>query len=128
MATPSNIPFRLSFPPSAEAMHRGFDTLSAWLKQSGLPQPAVFRLRVIAEELMSNVVRHGHLPSCDACATVQIEIGEEVTMVVSAPGPAFDPIANRDKGYGLMITNGAADAIRYDYLNGHNITTVHIRL
>lgn len=84
-------------------------------------------MRVIAEELMSNVVRHGEQKDDKALAIVRLVIAPDaVTFSLSDTGIPFNPIENKDLGYGLMIANGAASNIDYEYRDGRNVTTVKV--
>ena len=108
-------------------MHASFNELTVWLRQQELPASTVFKVRVIAEELMSNVVRHGEQNDDEAQAKVLADISSDtVTFILSDTGIPFNPIENKDKGYGLMITNGAASDISYERRDGQNITTVKV--
>lgn len=134
--------FDVSFDYSPDTMHSSFDELSAWLKEQELPEGVVLKVRVIAEELMSNIVRHGgEKPKAKpsgtggkpkakpsgtrAYADVRLALTDDgVTLSITDDGAPFNPIENRDRGYGLMIANGAASSINYRYLFGQNMTTV----
>lgn len=108
-------------------MHQAFNQLTAWLREQQLPKSVVFKMRVIAEELMSNVVRHGENKDDKAQAIVRLVVlSGSVTFTLSYTGIPFNPIENKDLGYGLMITNGAANDISYEYSDGKNITTVQL--
>ncbi len=116
-----------SFPYSAAEMHRCFDELSAWLRQSELSDSTVFKVRIVAEELMSNVIRHAEQKDDKAFADVRLVISpESVTFAITDNGIPFNPIENKDKGYGLMIANGTSSQISYKYQFGQNMTTAVI--
>lgn len=110
-------------------MHEAFDQITAWLREQQLPTSAIFKVRVIAEELMSNVVRHGEQKDDEAQANVRLVISPDaITFTLSDAGIPFNPIENKDLGYGLMITNGSANNISYEYLDGKNVTTVKVNI
>ena len=115
-----NVTLSLRIAPTTDSMHRAFDQLSSWLATQPLSDSTTFRLRIIAEELMSNVTRHAAVP-----AEARVTIGpSSVTFTLIDDGAPFDPTAHPDLGYGLMIANGAASHIDYSYTDDHNVTTV----
>lgn len=116
-----------SFAYSETEMHSSFKELSAWLKSQTLSDSTIFKIRIIAEELMSNIIRHSEQKEKNAYADVRIVVKPEcVTFVLTDSGIPFNPIENKDKGYGLMIANGAASEINYKFQFGQNMTTVVI--
>ena len=118
-----------AFGNTAASMHEAFDRVSAWLAAQELPKSAVFKVRVIAEELMSNVTRHSEQDDSEAQADVSLRLTPTaIVFRLSAGGVPFNPIENRDMGYGLMITNGTADDISYERTADRNITTVTVEL
>lgn len=122
-----NVSLEFSFAYSSEDMHNSFNELSAWLKHQNLSESTIFKVRIIAEELMSNIIRHGEQKEKNAYADVRIVVmPESVTFALTDSGIPFNPIENKDKGYGLMITNGAASKISYKFQFGQNMTTVVI--
>jgi len=115
----------LSYHHTSDEMHEAFNQLTAWLREQQLPKSVVFKMRVIAEELMSNVVRHGEQKDDEAQAKVRLVISPDaITFTLADTGIPFNPIENKDLGYGLMITNGSASDISYEYIDGKNVTTV----
>lgn len=119
----------ISFDYSSEAMHSSFDELSAWLKSQQLPDSTVFKVRIIAEELMSNVTRHSEQTNKKAYADVRLLITPTaVTFSVTDDGAPFNPVDYQDKGYGLIIANGAASSINYKYQFGQNMTTAVVNI
>ena len=116
-----------SFPYSADEMHQSFNELSEWLRRSNLSDSVIFKVRIVAEELMSNVIRHAEQKDGKAFADVRLVIKpESVTFAITDNGIPFNPIENKDKGYGLMIANGASSQISYKYQFGQNMTTAVI--
>jgi len=117
----------MSFGYSEEAMHKAFDEMSQWLKQRNLSKSVIFKVRIIAEELMSNITRHSGQKDKKAVADVRLIVRKDVvTFALSDDGKPFNPIENKDKGYGLMIANGAASYISYNYQFGQNMTNVSV--
>ena len=116
-----------SYAYTAEAMHSSFEQLSEWLKGRRLSTSAIFKVRVVAEELMSNITRHSGQTNEHAYADVRLVIRDNVvTLSITDDGKPFNPVENKDKGYGLMIANGLATDISYKYQFGQNMTMVKI--
>lgn len=123
--TSQNPTFDLSFGYSEESMHESFQKLSQWLNEQNLDKHIIYRIRVTAEELMSNIARHGEQKNKKAFADVRLMITDKaVKMALNDDGIPFDPVDCQDKGYGLIIANGEADNIQYKYQFGQNMTTV----
>ena len=76
---------------------------------------------------MSNITRHSGQTNEHAYADVRLVIRDNVvTLSITDDGKPFNPIENKDKGYGLMIANGLATDISYKYQFGQNMTMVKI--
>jgi len=118
----------LSFGYSEEAMHKAFDEMSGWLRQQNLSKSIIFKVRIIAEELMSNITRHSGRKDKKAVADLRLFMQEDaVIFALTDDGKPFNPVENKDRGYGLMIANGAASDISYKYQFGQNMTNVIIK-
>jgi len=119
----------MSFGYSEEEMHKSFDEMSRWLNRQNLSKSVIFKVRIIAEELMSNIIRHSGQKNRKALADFRLAVEEDaVIFVLSDDGKPFNPIENKDKGYGLMIANGAASDISYRYQFGQNMTNVTVKI
>jgi len=117
----------LSFDYSELEMHKAFDQMSEWLKQQDISKSIVFKVRIIAEELMSNIIRHSGQKGNKAFADVRLALKEDaVLLAITDDGKAFNPIDNKDKGYGLMIANGEASSISYKYQFGQNMINISV--
>lgn len=115
----------LSYDYTMDSMHNAFNEISVWLKKQQLTDEVIFRVRVACEELMSNVARHSHSQSRRAYVDVRLIVTPgTVTFALADDGTPFNPIENKDKGYGLMIANGIANDITYKYQFGQNMTTL----
>jgi anti-sigma regulatory factor (Ser/Thr protein kinase) len=101
------------------------DWLEAALRTAGVGEAVVGELRLIAEEGLSNVIRHAFADSARHPIEVSLEIGGgEIVLVlrddgrpfnplaVPAPDP-YAPIAERSGGWGIHLLRGLAD--RADY-------------
>ena len=101
------------------------DWLDAALRASGVAAAIVGELRLIAEEGVSNVIRHGYADSARHSIEVTLEIGEgEIRLVLRDDGRPFNPlaapardphapIAERAGGWGIHLLRSLVD--RADY-------------
>jgi len=101
------------------------DWLEAALRAAGVAAALVGELRLIAEEGLSNVIRHGYADSARHAIEVTLEIGEdEILLVLRDDGRPFnplgvplsgphDPIADRAGGWGIHLLQSLVD--RADY-------------
>lgn len=91
------------------------------------PDPArADDLRLVLEELLSNVVRHafaGHTAPQGVCA-VQLQAGR-VLVELRDNGPPFDPFDLRNTpGYGLALIRALARNPEYRYRAGENYVSL----
>jgi anti-sigma regulatory factor (Ser/Thr protein kinase) len=101
------------------------DWLEAMLLGAGVAESVVGELRLIAEESLSNIIRHGYADSARHSIEVTMEIGGgEVLLVFRDDGRPFDPLAlrtsdphapivERDGGWGIPLVQTLVD--RADY-------------
>jgi anti-sigma regulatory factor (Ser/Thr protein kinase) len=102
------------------------DWLEATLRSAGVGETAVGELRLVAEEGLSNVIRHAYADAARHSIEVTVEIGGgEVRLVLrddgrpfnplAAPAPDLDgPIEQRPLGgLGILLLKSLAD--RADY-------------
>jgi len=109
---------------------------------AGMSADMAYRLRLAAEELFVNIVRHGYEPG-GVSGRVTVESGvepDEVWLRLIDSAPPFDPFSapdpadldrslhEREPGsLGLYLTRHAVDAASHEYIDGENRTTVVIR-
>jgi serine/threonine-protein kinase RsbW len=101
------------------------DWLDAVLRAAGVAAAIVGELRLIAEEVVSNVIRHGYADSARHSIEVTLEIGGgEILLVLRDDGRPFNPlaapardphapIAERAGGWGVHLLQSLVD--RADY-------------
>lgn len=101
---------------------------------SKLPARARYRIELIFEELVGNILRYGAPQGGDLHIEVSVEIGEDcIAITIEDDGIAFDPcdpggVATlstslaaprhlsepRDGGFGLILVRHAAHSMRYE--------------
>ena len=101
------------------------DWLEAALETAGVAAAIVGELRLIAEEGLSNIIRHGYADSARHSIEVTLEIGEgEILLVLRDDGRPFNPlaaparnshtpIAERAGGWGIHLLQSLVDHAEY---------------
>jgi serine/threonine-protein kinase RsbW len=105
----------------------------------GLTKPVTFKLRLIVEELILNLIDHAMDPKTDRI-DLRIEVEPSRVIVIieddSAPfdphsAPAFDkakPLEERTpRGMGIHLIRSMAHDMAYERINGHNRLRVTLR-
>jgi len=112
------------------------DWLEAALETAGVAAAIVGELRLIAEEGLSNVIRHGYADSARHSIEVTLEIGGgEILLVLRDDGRPFDPvaapprdsatpIAERAGGWGIHLLQSLVD--RADYRREGNANVLYL--
>lgn len=128
-----------SFSYAEENLQDSFNEMSNWLKQQNLREDIIFKVRVIAEELMMNIIQHSHSLhqlKCQAYADMRMVVhtDDDVTFTLTDDGKPFNPVmgaaAKSDRvpsSLGLTIVNGISSEITYNYQLGQNMTTVKVK-
>jgi anti-sigma regulatory factor (Ser/Thr protein kinase) len=119
---------------------RGLDALEAALRGEGLPEATVLELRLVAEEVLTNVAKYGHDDDTEHWARVRLTlVPGEVMLEFTDDGRAFDPLAARPPalgapaerslgGLGLHLIRSLVDAAEYARLGSANVLTLKKRL
>lgn len=120
------------------------DTLAALVTRlaglTGLPFGKAYRLRLAAEEIVTNVLMHGY---GGRAGLIDIDAGydaEWVWLLVEDEAPAFDPAAHDPTprlsmdpvmaplgGFGLFLALTSVDEVRHEYVRGRNRTVLRVR-
>jgi anti-sigma regulatory factor (Ser/Thr protein kinase) len=109
-------------------------------REAGLGSDATYRLRLAAEELLTNIIRHGYADH-PGQPTIQVHaevLPDRVRLRLSDSAAPFDPVAapppagldlplqHRVAGaLGLYLAKDAVDEITHEYAGG-NHTTVEV--
>lgn len=131
---------RSSGPDAAPALARATGALDAFCAAERLPDALVWRLRVVLDEVISNIVRHGGAGARPRAIDVTFRRQADlVEMRVSDDGPAFDPLARpapdvtlplearQPGGLGIALVRALTDDARYEW-TGRNVLTVRARI
>ena len=72
----------------------GLDALEAALREGRLSEETVLDLRLVAEEILTNVAKHGHDDEAEHWVRVRLTLApDEVTLEFTDDGRPFDPLA-----------------------------------
>ena len=103
-------------------------------ESAGVAAETASRLAIVVEELITNLFDHGNLGRADQ-VTLEIEKnGGDLELVLSDPGPAFDPrslpidraVPSRGGGAGLDLVRTWATTL--DYCSQDGINRLALRL
>ena len=112
------------------------DWLEAALETAGVAAAIVGELRLIAEEGLSNVIRHGYADSARHSIEVTLDIGGgEILLVLRDDGRPFNPLAapardshtpteERAGGWGIHLLQSLVD--RADYRREGNANVLRL--
>lgn len=100
------------------------NAVRAFLQSQGLPHDAANRYVLCAEELIKNIIDHGHARYVDLRATRSI-------ITIHDDGKPFNPLEyriddNHRTGIGLQIVNGIGIDMKYDYRFNQNMITITV--
>jgi anti-sigma regulatory factor (Ser/Thr protein kinase) len=124
---------------AATELGPGLDALEAALRGARLPEEVVLDLRLVAEELVTNLAKYGHDDPAGRWVSVRLAFSAgEVTLELTDDGRPFDPLAAPPPdlsdperpagGLGIHLALSLVDAARYERRGAHNVLTVSKRL
>jgi serine/threonine-protein kinase RsbW len=114
-------------PATASALARAAEALDAFCAAERLPADLAWRLRVAVDEVLANIVSHGARGG--RAPTIEVAFrrsGDDVELVVSDDGPAFDPLAQpapdvtlplearEPGGLGIALVKALMDNVQYE--------------
>jgi len=125
------------FPAREDALARLLDFVEAGGREWQLPQPTLLKLRLIAEELFTNSLRHG--PGGHVAVGIEQEEGL-VCFRYEDGGSAHNPFDKLDRGHltqpvadrpvgklGLVLIDGFAENVSYERLAGRNRFRIRLK-
>ena len=120
---------------------RGLDALEAALRGERVPEATVLDLRLVAEEVLTNVAKYGHDDGAEHWARVRLTLAAgEVTLEFTDDGRPFDPLAAEPPdlaapvearapgGLGILLVRSLVDAAAYVRLGSENVLTLRKRV
>ena len=130
----------LAFAGTKAGFAEAFAALRSRLDDELLAAATRYRVELVFEEIVANVVRHGGRGGEVPSVAVAVELGgDDVLMTIDDDGPPFDPSQREEPvsptsledaeigGLGLMMVRRAASAVAYERTAGdRNRLTVRI--
>ncbi|CAL9672237.1 ATP-binding protein [Streptomyces sp. NPDC059409] len=130
----------LRVPATTDALEPVSDFVIHLARQARLPESSLYRLRLAADELATNIVLHGYRGhSGEITVDGGIDPGE-VWVRFQDDAPAFDPrhgmrapaldvpLAQREiGGLGVFLAFTAVDTFAYELVAGRNVSTLVMR-
>ena len=129
---------RTRFERRLDALAEVFDWLDRWFEGSGMSEADRFALRLAAEELFANAVRHNAGSEGAVEMEGRVEDGRAILVIVDHDADDFDPRTlpeprvhapieeRRPGGLGIHLIRRLTDHIDYDH-DGRRATTTIVR-
>lgn len=130
---------RFSLTPELEDIGSLFRLVETFGEANQLPEPKVYVVNLMLDELVTNMVMHGSSNADALNADVRLQFGSEgLTLTIEDDGQPFDPtgaespdvdaaLEDRQVGkLGLHFVNTLADRVSYRLENGRNQLTVNV--
>lgn len=136
------MPLRLAIPATVAALAPAQDRLAAYLQPLGLSPWDRYRIDLLFEEVLMNVVLHAFGDAASSHAVdVTVEAGDsEVRLQFEDDGPAFDPTTaevhpplrslDDDRpagGLGLQMLRRYSDSQTWQRVSGRNLLMLTVR-
>jgi anti-sigma regulatory factor (Ser/Thr protein kinase) len=116
----------LTFPATRAAFAQAFSDFQRALDDCSLPGPARYRCELVFEEVVTNVIRHGH--GDESARSVRVALdgrNEKIVVRFEDDGLPFDPTkpalgerkpdhASSGGGHGLLLIRTAAQSLEYE--------------
>lgn len=124
---------QLTVIPDRESISAVSDFFDLCVEEFEIPMKVGFRLKVVVDEIFSNIVHYSGARQAQVCFRND---PETVTLVFLDDGTAYNPLLTEEPdvtaaaedrqigGLGLLMVKKMAQDLRYDYLEGKNRMTV----
>jgi serine/threonine-protein kinase RsbW len=126
-------PAAATFPARAAELRQIASFLNDFCTRQAIVRESCLKLNLVAEELFTNTIRHGHRGDCDAPVWLSVAAGPQaVQLTYEDTAPPFNPYAlfasapdttlslRRIGGLGVLLTRELASTRDYAYLFGRN--------
>jgi anti-sigma regulatory factor (Ser/Thr protein kinase) len=120
---------------------RGLDAVEAALRSVSIREEIVLDLRLVAEEVLTNVAHHAHDDAEQHWIRLRLTLlADEATLEFTDDGRPFDPLAKAPGGLqadsaegaigglGIYLTLALVDAAEYSRRGSENVLTLTKRL
>jgi anti-sigma regulatory factor (Ser/Thr protein kinase) len=131
----------MQFQVGTRELGRSLDALEATLRAEGIRDETVLDLRLVAEEVLTNVAHHAYGDDAEHWIRIQLAVSaESVTLEFTDDGPPFDPLTGAPRwpsaagaerpigGLGLQLVVALVDAAVYARRGRQNVLTLVKRL
>jgi anti-sigma regulatory factor (Ser/Thr protein kinase) len=122
------------FPARLASIREVSDFIESFCHEAGIARPPTLRLNLVAEELFTNTVNHGHCGDCDSPVWIRLEArSATVTLTYIDQAPPFNPFGiaprpvldgaieqRRVGGLGVLLATELTAASEYAHLFGRN--------
>lgn len=120
-----NVTLDVSVATNYEALHQLHTDMTTFLEGTTLGKTAATNAVLCTEELVKNIIDHGHAHSVDVRATHN---SESINITLCDDGKLFNPVDyDRETGLGLQIVRGLVSDLHYDTIFNQNMVTITIR-
>ena len=129
------------FQVGTRELGRSLDAVEAALRAEGIHDETVLDLRLVAEEVLTNVAHHAYRDDAEHSIGVRLTVSaESVTLEFTDDGPPFDPLAAAPRwlpaagaerpigGLGIHLVVALVDAAVYTRRGSENVLTLMKRL
>lgn len=130
---------RFSLAPELSDIGNLFRMIETFGEANELPEPKVYVVNLMLDELVTNLVMHGNSNDGTLTADIRLQVGAGgITLTVADDGQPFDPTAaeapdvdaaleDRQVGkLGLHFVKSLADHVSYRLENGRNLLTISV--
>jgi anti-sigma regulatory factor (Ser/Thr protein kinase) len=120
---------------------RGLDAVEAALRAEGIRAETVLDLRLVAEEVLTNVAHHAYSDEAQRWIRIRLTVSaDRVTLEFTDDGPPFDPLTAAPRwlpdaggerpigGLGIHLVLGLVDEAVYVRRGPENVLTLVKRL
>ena len=130
---------RFSLAPELSDIGNLFRMIETFGEANDLPEPKVYVVNLMLDELVTNLVMHGNSNDGTLTADIRLQVAAGgITLTVADDGQPFDPTAaeapdvdaaleDRQVGkLGLHFVKSLADHVSYRLENGRNLLTISV--
>jgi len=114
--------------------NRLFEFLAESLEQLPVTEEFKHDLKLVSEELLANIIKHGYDNRSDEAIDVELAVdGSSVRMTFTDSAMAFNPLQRKppdmlndlsEGGMGILLVKSLTDEQQYKRDNNHNVLTV----
>lgn len=120
-----SVTYDVSVATNYDALHEMQTEMADFMQGARLGEKAALNAVLCTEELVKNIIDHGHAHSVDVRAT---HSDDSINISLCDDGKLFNPVEyDKETGLGLQIVRGLATAISYDTIFNQNVVTITIK-